>query len=1168
MGKQEDSTYFRHVDQMRPVREELSRQNVNTNSSQTPSSNPRPSRRSIAVEPSEPPLLSAPSTSPRSQFESSTQEKRASPPHERISPRSKLLDLPQDMRQPINEESASRGTPVQLTSTRSGRCPKLVYGISYSYRSAQAMIPARMDSMDVYNGISNGKPSMPHSATARATAKTKKVHLTEIRTSISPSSAVELDTTSALANYTTEAEVVPILRRTCCSQWKGKGWREPGGQSSVELCVGERWTLLMIPEFESNGAEDGTSRNADVTNKKCQPGEVKVACGSLKPGLLNGVLAMRYASIPQVQPLLNLTLSTLALFLKTSILIIETALLISIPLPVLLPLGDGMKRLPHIIPVTQEDTYVLVLNPPGEVAHTTEGSLEPDFDSNNSDELDSDVDGEEHSTPIWSDSASRLLISLYSSYIELVGSENVRTMKKMWQQVAEAMRQEGYNYTNFQVENRWKTFRRSFKRKLKSGTTMGGRTVRCPFERVSSEEQSVEDEEEAEEPAPSTDPKYIAKGPFKRKRQCISQVLNQMKETMVTNERNKHKRHKEKMALLREKNEILQTNNALLKQLLRLREVSTSLDERTLETTGQELAWNNGSSPRDEHSRSRPRRTLKDFEAWQSERRLAWPGMRKSESPYWNVLQSATFFHGLSRTIPSPLLLSFSTELAPESPLLESRNWLIHIHYSRREFDVCRMYIQEELERSSRMAEYPNYIMGIILRHEGKIQESLEYFQICHILNPRSVNNIKQVARSLYLLGRHRLAVEAYLEAEAVATKPDWAIYHNLGLCLVHVGEQAKAKENFLRALQCSRQEETYMALAKIHLLEEDIEGAIWIYKTALQCYRDSSELSTALGLLYMKTGQFQSAFEQLGSALAHDNNCPRALLAAATIMQLQGNYCIAEYIGHITETPRKRMNGHRLDTNHDDPDKPLHVAIYLRCGGKTTHYTMTVRIIEVPDECEEFLLQARIRRNCHTTKSQSTSLNSRPCVLYACMCAQAQIKLKELKARKAISCLKRANYLSPFDYNTLFNLGVVHLHTQQHASAFHFLSAAINFRPNSAAAFHMLAYTAICLKNMEDPENAIQAFDQAGQLDPSEPTVALNYAVFLNSKGDKDKAIEQLRKFQKLAEGNTALDSQLLEMASELCVKLSLSDITNINNAHNAEQHDENPGDLEQDLV
>nr|CAD7263864.1 unnamed protein product [Timema shepardi] len=113
-------TYFCHVDQMRPVGEELGRQHMNTNSSQTPSSNPRPSMRSIAVEPSEPPLLSAPSTSARSQFESPTQE-RTSPPHERISPRSKPLDLPQEMRQPINEESASRGTPVRLTSTRSGR---------------------------------------------------------------------------------------------------------------------------------------------------------------------------------------------------------------------------------------------------------------------------------------------------------------------------------------------------------------------------------------------------------------------------------------------------------------------------------------------------------------------------------------------------------------------------------------------------------------------------------------------------------------------------------------------------------------------------------------------------------------------------------------------------------------------------------------------------------------------------------------------------------------------------------------------------------------------------------------------------------------------------------------------------------------------------------------
>nr|CAD7415197.1 unnamed protein product [Timema cristinae] len=36
---------------------------------------------------------------------------------------------------------------------------------------------------------------------------TNAVHPTEIRTSISPSSAVELNTTSALANYATEADI-------------------------------------------------------------------------------------------------------------------------------------------------------------------------------------------------------------------------------------------------------------------------------------------------------------------------------------------------------------------------------------------------------------------------------------------------------------------------------------------------------------------------------------------------------------------------------------------------------------------------------------------------------------------------------------------------------------------------------------------------------------------------------------------------------------------------------------------------------------------------------------------------------------------------------------------------------------------------------------------------
>ena len=40
---------------------------------------------------------------------------------------------------------------------------------------------------------------------------------------------------------------------------------------------------------------------------------------------------------------------------------------------------------------------------------------------------------------------------------------------------------------------------------------------------------------------------------------------------------------------------------------------------------------------------------------------------------------------------------------------------------------------------------------ALILRLEGKIQQSLELFQSCAILNPSSADNLKQVARSLWV---------------------------------------------------------------------------------------------------------------------------------------------------------------------------------------------------------------------------------------------------------------------------------------------------------------------------------------------------------------------------------------------------------------------------------
>nr|CAD7589167.1 unnamed protein product [Timema genevievae] len=58
---------------------------------------------------------------------------------------------------------------------------------------------------DVFSQDQVEGPELNHSSHSRTYGKPPSVHPTKIRTSISPSSAVELNTTSALANYVTEA---------------------------------------------------------------------------------------------------------------------------------------------------------------------------------------------------------------------------------------------------------------------------------------------------------------------------------------------------------------------------------------------------------------------------------------------------------------------------------------------------------------------------------------------------------------------------------------------------------------------------------------------------------------------------------------------------------------------------------------------------------------------------------------------------------------------------------------------------------------------------------------------------------------------------------------------------------------------------------------------------
>ena len=74
---------------------------------------------------------------------------------------------------------------------------------------------------------------------------------------------------------------------------------------------------------------------------------------------------------------------------------------------------------------------------------------------------------------------------------------------------------------------------------------------------------------------------------------------------------------------------------------------------------------------------------------------------------------------------------------------------------------------------------------ALIHRQEGRIQESLNLFQAVTCLNPHNVLNLKQVGRSLYLLGNHKAAVDLYDEVLTLSPD-DWEVWHNKGLCFMY----------------------------------------------------------------------------------------------------------------------------------------------------------------------------------------------------------------------------------------------------------------------------------------------------------------------------------------------------------------------------------------------
>lgn len=50
--------------------------------------------------------------------------------------------------------------------------------------------------------------------------------------------------------------------------------------------------------------------------------------------------------------------------------------------------------------------------------------------------------------------------------------------------------------------------------------------------------------------------------------------------------------------------------------------------------------------------------------------------------------------------------------VVPDLPVIERRNWLIHLHYIQKDYDRCKAIINEQLAETGGMCEYAVYAKG------------------------------------------------------------------------------------------------------------------------------------------------------------------------------------------------------------------------------------------------------------------------------------------------------------------------------------------------------------------------------------------------------------------------------------------------------------------------
>ncbi|XP_030368871.1 Bardet-Biedl syndrome 4 protein homolog [Scaptodrosophila lebanonensis] len=425
---------------------------------------------------------------------------------------------------------------------------------------------------------------------------------------------------------------------------------------------------------------------------------------------------------------------------------------------------------------------------------------------------------------------------------------------------------------------------------------------------------------------------------------------------------------------------------------------------------------------------------------------------------------------------------------APEMPADANIDWLLHIYFTRRDFARCRRIIERELNRHLN-PEYLYFVQGLIDREEGNNVEALRNLQKAVELNSKNIEAYKEIGRTLYNMGRFTQALGVFREAEQLTPRKDHEIYHYLG-------------ELLYRAATAQNQ----LELAR----QQQIEATSY-FELAVQTGR-KQESFIRLAELYRKEKEYQKAIDVLENCLQLTPENVH-VLAEIGVLYLKINETqkaldrLSEVVNIERSSPKVSLAFGAILQSRNDVDGAL--SKYSEIADADTNASPEI---------------AELWNN-----------------IGLCF-------FKKQKFIVAVSSLRKSVWLSPLNYNALYNLSLIYITSEQYASAFHTLAAAINLRKDNAECYMLLG---LCLRKLEDVDNAFVALERACNIANAHqsagrnPLVYLNFALFCYEMGRLALAAEQYNRFLSNSQ-DLLLPTELKFQATKLKSLLRISSTTN----------------------